>query len=822
MANIMNSFVKWAFRSVGILLLLLIVALIAIYYVFTRSIPDYDRSFTTSNGDYNVEIIRDRNAVPHIYGSNFEQALFGLGVAHAQERLWQMVMLRRAAQGRISEIAGEELVQTDLFLRSLDLWNLSARQTSKLKPETERFLQAYADGVNAQISNINENKLGTGAPEFFLVNSEIAPWTPADSLAVLKIMALQLSSGAQNEILRTKLSTILTPDEMKDIEYDAYAPQIAQNGNTNKTVVDNSTRLSAFSPIGHGRNSGASNAFAVTPERSTSQKAVLASDPHLKLTAPAIWMLAHFNDGENDYVGGTIPGIPLVLIGRNNDLAWGLTSSNLDDQDLIIIRTNPDDSNFYETANGVKPFEAREIYIEVKGEAIPRKFVILSTEYGPVIPPNGPWGIESILPQNHLAALSWTALTENDKSIDAAFERIRMKNVRSAADTLKDHISPPQVFTFADRSGNIGQVAAGLMPKRSLDNPSQGSLPAVSWTGSAGFDGFFPFADNPKLINPETGLVMHTNNKFVDQEFPNHFSFDWGDNYRIKRAQGLIDGRKTHSTESLIEAQNDAISEDARSLLPLIAGPFWFQPNQEDQKAIALKMLGEWNGKFDAFGPEALIYSTWLSELNALVFQDELGSVFDEMGHTDPFRLERVYRNVGGASRWCDIRPTPEKESCAEIADIALNRALERLNAQYGDDLSTWRWGKAHKAIHENETLGGIPLLGLFANITQEVSGGSHTLLRTASISNDPFNFSAVHGASLRMVVNFADIQHAKFIISTGQSGNILSKHYDDLSVLWAAGEYIDIPTDRTMVEANQIGRMTVTSVNEDETTNEN
>lgn len=821
----MNLFVKWGFRAVGLFTLFAIAVLFVIYMSLSRSIPNYDVSFTTTNGEYEVEIIRDRNAVPHIYGSDFEQALFGLGVAHAQERLWQMVMLRRAAQGRISEIAGEELLQTDLFLRTLDLWNLSARQVPNLKPETQRFLQAYADGVNAQIANINANKLGTGAPEFFLINSEIAPWTPADSVSILKIMALQLSSGAQYEILRTKLSTVLTPEELKDIEYDAYAPQLNQNGSASTSISQRvaSTRLSALSPIGYGRNSGASNAFAVTPNRSTSQKAILASDPHLKLTAPAIWMLAHLSDGANNYVGGTIPGMPLVLIGHNNKLAWGLTTANLDDQDLVVIRRDPDDANMYETVDGMLPFEAREIFITVKGESEPRRFVKLSTKYGPIIPANGPWHIEDILPQDHFAALSWTSLHEEDKSFDAAFEMVRSTNVNDAVAALDDHLAPAQMFTFADHKGQIGQVAAGKMPIRSLDNPSQGSMPAVSWAGNAGFEGFFPYSNNPKSINPESGLLMHTNNKFVDRPYPNHFSYDWGDNYRIKRAQGLIAGRKIHSTESLIEAQNDAISEDARALLPLIAGPFWFQPDQEGQKAIALKMLGEWNGKFDAFGPEALIYSTWLSELNELVFRDELGPVFDEMGQTDPFRLERVYRNVGGASKWCDIRPTPEKESCADIADIALKKALDRLSTVYGNDLNTWRWGTAHKALHENETLGGIPLLGLFANITQEVSGGSQTLLRTASRSEDPFDYTAVHGASLRMVVNFADLQHAKFIISTGQSGNILSKHYDDLSVLWAAGEYIDIPTDRAMVEASQMGRMTVrTAINEETVADEN
>ena len=809
----MNNIVKWGFRSLTLLCVVIVALLVFAYFIASRSVADYNESFSTNIGDYNVDIVRDRQAVPHIFGDDFNQAMFGLGVAHAQERLWQMSVLRRTAQGRLSEMGGADLVELDLFLRSLDLWNLSNRQFQKLPQSTKNTLQAYADGVNAQVAEVNRRNLGAGAPEFYLVNREFAPWTPVDSMAILKIMALQLSSGAQNEILRAKLSTVLDEAALSDIFYDAPTPKVSMAFADNK-LPEESKLAQALTPTGYGRISGASNAFAAAPSRSTSGGALLASDPHLKLTAPSVWMLAHLATPQQSWVGGTIPGIPLVLIGHNNELAWGLTTANLDDQDITIVKNDPNDPSAYMTPTGKEKYKGEEILINVKGESQPRKYLKLTTKYGPIIPANGPWKLGEILPENHLAALSWTALEENDQTIIAGLNLMKSLSVASGVQALKDHGAPAQVFTLADSKGNIGQIAAGRMPIRTDSNLSKGILPAISWSGDAGFASYFPFEKSPRNINPASGIVMHTNNKFIDRAYPEHYSYSWGDNYRYLRAQNLFERRKTHSTDSFVELQNDSISQDAINILPLIAEKLWFQTEQDGQRADVLVALGNWNGRFDALGPEALIYTTWLAEIDRLIFSDELGPMFADLGQADPYRIERIYRNVGGAAKWCDVTPTPEQESCADISNAALDKALARLTKQYGEDFNQWRWGHAHKAVHENEVLGNVPLLGFFANISQEVDGGSETLLRTASKSDDPFNHTAVHGGALRMVVNFADLQHAKFIISTGQSGNIVSKYYDDLSSLWAAGEYIEIPTEREFIETNALGQMNVRTVN--------
>ena len=817
----MNSFVKWTFRLLTIATLLGVAFLIGLYMLVTRSLPDYSQSFETSVQGYDVEIIRDSTAIPHIYGADLNQVMFGLGVVHAQDRLWQMAMMRRTVQGRISEIAGADTLEIDLFLRALDLWNLSNEHYKQLGEREKLALQAYADGVNSWVEQVNENKLGAGGPEFLLVDGSFAPWTPTDSIAILNLMALQLTSAASDEILRTRLASVLSPQQLQQFFADGVEPvQLIKFANSKRETLP-TPLAKALSPTGYGKAAGASNAFAVAPERSVSDQAILASDPHLTLTAPAIWFLAHMETPENTWVGGTIPGLPSIVIGHSHNVAWGLTTPNLDDQDIVILKMTPDEKS-YETANGTQPLKSRDTYIQVKGESEPRVFTLHESAYGPLIPSIGPWDVGTILPPGHLAALSWTALHKVDKSYKASLGLMMAKNTSEAMASLEDYGAPAQMFTLADKNGNIAQMVAGRIPMRSAENLSKGLLPSISWQGDAGFQDYFPPQDNPKLVNPNTNLLMHTNNKFIDEDYPKHFSYSFGDNYRIRRAESLLGKRKVHSPESMKEAQNDSLSMDARIILPFIAGDMWFQPADDGIRGKALEMLGNWNGEFQAINPEPLIYSTWLAELDRLIFADELGELYDALGQVDPYRIEIVVRDVDGASQWCDIKPTPEIETCQQLAELSLDRALENLQASYGPEIENWRWGRAHRAFQKNQTLGNIPILGNFAHILNEADGGTQTLLRAASHSSNPMDFTATHGAALRMVVNFADIENSSFIISTGQSGNLLSKHYDDLSTLWATGEYLRLSTKRQIVEGNSESRMVVRSREASATTAQN
>ena len=339
------------------------------WYVLSRSLPDYTKTVQFEQLIAPVEIVRDTANVPHIFGKNDHDTLFALGYVHAQDRLWQMTMLRRTAQGRLSELFGEATLSIDMMMRRLAIYSTAQQTISALRPDTLAKLDAYALGVNARLLEINRGALGRGAPEFFLFSNQISPWTAADSLAIIKLMGLQLSSHLQQEVLRARVSLILDDDRIKDLLPD-------MPGNGQAEIID-FTRLfpnippyrasvdqprSALSPFKSIALAGASNAWAALPSRSATRGTLLSNDPHLELTAPSIWYLARLELSTGGVIGGTIPGLPLVLVGRSAKLGWGLTSSNLDDTDVYIEQLNPLEPSEYKTPQGYKPFAHKAKY----------------------------------------------------------------------------------------------------------------------------------------------------------------------------------------------------------------------------------------------------------------------------------------------------------------------------------------------------------------------------------------------------------------------------------------------------------------------------
>jgi penicillin G amidase len=306
-----------------------------------------------------------------------------------------------------------------------------------------------------------------------------------------------------------------------------------------------------------------------------------------------------------------------------------------------------------------------------------------------------------------------------------------------------------------------------------------------------------PYSDNPRFLNPSSGLLGNTNNKTVDQPFPRHVTFDWGDTQRIQRWLTLMKAREVHTRDSFVEAQLDTVSPSFRTLLPLMGSELWFtgEPaadgTPERLRQRALTLMAEWNGEMSEHLPEPLIAEAWLRALMTRLIQDEIGPLSDRFTHPDPVFVERVFRNVAGASVWCDIIQSAATETCADLSRIALDDALLALSESYGANLESWRWGDAHQATHDHPVLGSVPFLRYFVNIRQSTSGGDHTLLRGLTRGTAPGVFENVHGATYRGVYDFADPDSSLFITSTGQSGHLLSRHYDDLGELWRRGEYV-------------------------------
>ncbi len=806
---------RWLMRAFLAAAVLAIAALGLAWYLASRSLPDYDRTVALDGPEQAIEIVRDRYAVPHILARTDHDAFFGLGYVHAQDRLWQMMLFRRTAQGRLSEIFGPGTVGIDTLMRQLDLYGLSRQAVAVQTAATRAALDAYVDGVNARLRVVQGEALGRGAPEFFLFTQEIAPWVAADSIAVEKLLALQMTDKAAMETLRASLSLRLPPERLRDILPDSPNAPLMGLPEFTALFPDGPPAVAAaavrnpLDPLAPPGLAGASNAFAAVGRRAAGGQPLLASDPHLALTAPSYWMLARMDLAAGPVIGGTIPGIPAVLVGRNADLGWGLTASYLDDQDVYIERLDPDDPGRYLTPDGPRAFETRRATIAVK-DAAPVEVALRWTRHGPVIPGDD-FGAAAVTPPGHVAALAWTALTPEDRSIGAAIALMRAHSIEAARDAARDHVAPSLNLTLADRT-SVALQMTGAAPRRLAGHTSQGRIPAPGWLAVNDWQGMRAFEENPWVVDPPSGIVVNTNNRITDAAFPDNLSFDWGDTYRIIRAGRLLGDRRVHSRDSFVEIQTDAVAEDARVLLPLVARDLWYAGEPaaagtvERRRQDALERLANWNGEMSEHTAEPLIYAAWLRALKRRLIQDELGPLAASVPASEPVFIERVFRDVDGAAAWCDIRQTTAVETCADMARLALDDALIELAETRGERIEGWRWGDAHQAVHLHQTLGSVPVLRALANIRQSTGGGDHTLLRGQTPGTGPEPYLNVHAAGYRGVYDFSDPDSSLYVISTGESGHILSRHYDDLAAIWRRSEYIPMSLDPDFARAGAVG----------------
>ena len=808
---------RWLVRLTALLIVLSVMGTVLVYWLASRSLPDYNDEVAVYGLNAPVEIVRDNANVPHIFGAVDEDVFFGLGFAHAQDRMWQMIMLRRTAQGRLSEVFGGATLNVDTLLRRFDIYTLSVRSVAALDPKTRAALESYAAGVNARLDQINSEALGRGAPEMLMFNAPMAPWSPADSVAIVKLMGLQLSGHLEAEVIRARTSLAL-PDQKRlaDILPDAPGsgiaalPEYASLAPGVKRYADNiPLDPHPLSPFKHLAFAGASNAFAAAPSRSASGGTLLANDPHLGFTAPSIWYLARLELASGGVIGATIPGLPVVLTGRSADLGWGLTSAYVDDQDVYIEEINPDNGQEYRTPDGFKKFLTRTSIITIK-DADPVTVTLRWTDNGPVLP-GSHYNLASITPPGHVTSVNWTVLSDQDTSLSAAMALMEAKTIEDGIAASAGYIAPAQNLTLVDRT-RIAMKTIGALPRRDAAHQSQGRLPSPGWIATNRWDGMMPFTSNPEFVAPTGGILGNTNNKTVDRPFPNHVSYLWGDTQRVQRWQRLMQNRQVHTRDSFIEAQLDTVSFTARSLLPLIGAELWFtgeaaaEGSAERQRQRALTLLAGWSGEMNEHLPEPLIYAAWIRALQARLIQDELGPLADEFNHVEPLFIERVFRDVDGASVWCDVLQSAPVETCPDMARMALDDALLWINETWGPQLESLRWGDAHQATHDHPVLGKVPVLRYFVNIRQSTSGGDNTLQRGRTKGTDPDPYFNVHGAGYRGVYDFADPDSSVFVTSTGQSGHFLSRHYDDMAQLWRRGEYIPMSLDEGLARAAAVG----------------
>ncbi len=791
----MSKWWKHIAAGIAVAALLLSLGLAAGIAHFRYSLPDYDGTVRVRGLSAPVEILRDAHAIPHIIAKSRADALFGLGYAAAQDRLWQMEFTSRVMQGRLAEMVGPAGVPTDIFMRTLGLYRLAEQSVAHLKPQTRHLLEAYAAGVNAYL----KTRKGPLPIEFALMGATAQPWRPADSIAILKYMQLSLSGNMLGEIARARLAGKLSRRQIEDL----FPPYPG----------DPDSPLPAYlSLFAHARTTAlpvpditASNDWVVSGARSVTGEPLLANDPHLALSIPSIWYLAHLSFPGEDEVGAVLPGGPGITLGRNRTLAWGMTNTGPDTQDLYLEKLVPGDANAYLTPTGTARFQTHVETIAVRF-GNPVTITVRDTRHGPVLPANYA-RIKGLLPKGYVLALAWTALTPNDNTIQAVMDIATAKNRADVNALMKNYLSPMQNMVYADTKGQIGLILASRIPLRDPANDSLGLVPAKGWDARYDWKGYIPYDQLPRIDDPPSGQIATANNKTVPPGYPYTLTRDWAEPFRYWQIDKLLTQTPRHSVATFKAIQLDIHDRFAEDLLPLLlkAGPW---PTQQERQAVA--MLSKWDYAMDANRPEPLIYEAWDRALVKRLIADELGSDFKAFWSHDAVFTLRVLRNVDGEARWCDDVTTKTHEDCASRIRLALGDALAELDASYGGDMTRWRWGDAHHAVFTHQPFGSFPILDGIFDREIEASGGAFTIRRANFRFSSKRPYAAVHGAGYRAIYDLAHPDNSLFVITTGESGNIFSRYYDDQIPLWAHGDYFRIPTSMGEIRAMARYRLTL------------
>jgi len=799
----MSRVKKISSMAFGGIILVALAVLLALY----ASLPRYTATLTLEGLQHPVEIIRDEHAVPHIYARSELDAYFALGYTHAQDRLWQMEFNLRVATGTLAEWFGGSVLPVDRFQRSLGLADLISRDFDQLDSGARAILAAYAEGVNAY-----REAMPVPPPEYLALAASPRVWKAQDSLLLLKQMAWQLSRNYWDELLHVVLRQNLSAQEMDDL-FPAYPddtplpplPDLEYLYAHLAKPVETILHHAALKPVaGMG-----SNNWALTGSRTMSGRPILANDPHLKLTIPAPWYLAHISTPGMNLVGATLPGIPALILGRNDSVAWAFTNTGADSQDLYLERSPPEHTEFYETPDGITHYETRTETIKVRF-AQDERVTIRRSRHGPIISDSDE-EIQSMLPDvgKLSLALNWTGLYPGDVTLQFFLKAARAASANALLDAARDYQAPLQNIVYADKSGVIGFIAAGRAPIRDAKNDLQGRAPAPGWSAIYDWQGFIPFERLPQENAPASDAIVTANQKITPEDYPYLIASNWAPPYRANRIAALIDQQTDHRLIDSQSIQLDIQSTVAERLLPLLLK---VQPHEPLTQTV-LDRLKQWDFNMRGHAPEPLVFIEWARQLTSLLYQDKFSKLSELIGDDNPEFLIHMLSNHDAQSRWCrQAMITATDYPCTTLIEAALRTTITKLRDRYGDNPDVWSWGAAHVAAARHPLLGNFPVLGQLTNLVSPRDGGRDTVNFSGYFYDAEEHIYVEEVApNLRAIYDLADPESSVFSLSSGQSGHFLSPYYKNLTAGWIAGHYFPIRTDYDAVKRTAIGRLAMT-----------
>lgn len=786
----------------------------SVQHLIRAPYPQTDGTLPLPGLQAEVTVYRDEFGVPHIYAQNEHDLYLAQGYIQAQDRFWQMEFWRHIGQGRISEIVGEPGVESDKFIRTVG-WNRIAEATAAYyqtnAPEDYAILEAYSQGVNLYITQ-NQGQLAVSDSILRLVNEPwpLEPWQPVHSLAWAVVMSHDLGGNYEDELLWLEMAQALGEENVAQFfpPYPADRPVIVPTETGASTPLtplsfaqwsNVSTQLVAIPPengfiFGHDAGIGSNN-WVVSGAHTNTGQPLLADDPHLSVQMPAIWYEMGLHMPNLDVVGVSFAGVPGIIVGHNNHIAWGVTNVGPDVQDLFMEKLNPADPNQYEFEGEWRPLTTIEEIIKVNGgEDV--KITVRATHHGPLM--TEIFGEDA--PADFVLSLQWasagpTTLLRSVNLLNRAQNFEQFQHALSFWDTAGQNI------VYADVEGNIGYQATGRIPIRQA---GQGLFPVPGWTGEYEWVGWVPFEEMPSRYNPPEGFIVTANNAPVDSNYPYFLGYGWADGDRAQRITNLISGKIANggqiSAADFAQIHMDSYSMLAEKYVPLLAGLSSSDPAVQ----TALDLLQKWDYQATTETPAASVFNLFLWHLQPLLLGDELGQAAESYIGGHAYARILLSQAADPAHPFWDNITTPAAETQPEILLQALTQTGQWLTEKYGSDPAGWHWGNLHQMTLESAPLGesGIEVIENLVNRGPYPTSGDRSAVNAVSWSwGNPAEVT--NYPSMRIIIDLSNFDQSQVVIPSGQSGHPGHPHYDNQIPLWLTGQYHPLWFSEAAVQEN-------------------
>ncbi len=766
---------KNLFLRVGVALLVFAVLIVA-YGQFTLmaaggGLPVWDGDLSVEGIEDRITISRDDYGNPHIQASSEIDLYFAQGFVHAQDRFWQIALTRQVTQGRMSEWFGSRTVGSDRLQRMFGWQELADASYAAMSADDRRMLDAYAAGINAWLASDVYQR----PPEMRVLHVHPEPWQPSHSFLIGGSLFMRLTTRG-SETLNSNFNASGIPLELLEI-FDAEtheAPPIVET-RVGETVWQRSMPF---------KEKAFSNNWTLSGEHTSSGLPLMANDPQLDIALPNTWQLQAHHLGDGLRAGGTFPGIPGISIGHNSRLAWGITNSMVDAQDIAFLEKHPDDSSLYRRG----PASEWESYIE-RDEIIQVRFgrdlteTVRRTDKGVVWPE----GFPAFTIGSHTDRTIEIRNVFHDKpgnSVAAFLNLNRASTVEEGLDALRDMSSLAFNYSFADVEGSIGYTVTGSIAVRDETHATTvGFYPDDDndWA-------YVDFDVNPRVINPASGRIVSANQQIIGDDYPYYLTDFWATASRAQRIHELLDETAKHSVESFRAMQSNSLSPVARQFMPLLLE---VEP-AEPADAALVAILEGWDYRFSLDANAAVIWATWVAELRRQVFSDELGSV-EPPGYVGLYYPLAKALN-GDRAEWCDNSTTDAVEDCQTLLATSLSAARTQLEQRLGADPASWRWGDVGRFRHRHAGFDALPILGDRFTRESAMKGGPESMFINSIDSNEAPVFSNSYGSSsFQGIYDLANLEDSLFMISGGTSGHFQSPHYYDMTTKWLGDERVKL-----------------------------